>query len=82
MCYKIDNQEIGTYISGLIEREFKSARQFCIAYLQKNGFSEPGREDIQKMANRLSQIIKEQRQFRYMTCQLFQNCSMFPLSRY
>ncbi|MCI9032935.1 MAG: hypothetical protein HFJ08_02565 [Lachnospiraceae bacterium] len=58
MCYKIDNQEIGTYISGLIEREFKSARQFCIAYLQKNGFSEPGREDIQKMANRLSQIIK------------------------
>lgn len=38
MCYKIDNQEIGTYISGLIEREFKSARQFCIAYLQKTAF--------------------------------------------
>lgn len=37
MSYQIDNQEIGIYISGLIEREFKSARQFCKEYLQKDG---------------------------------------------
>lgn len=58
MSYQIDNQEIGVYISGLIEREFKSARQFCKAYLQIDGINEPTREDIQNMANRLSQIKK------------------------
>lgn len=58
MSYQIDNQEIGIYISGLIEREFKSARQFCKEYLQKGGINEPTREDIQNMANRLSQIKK------------------------
>ena len=58
MSYQIDNQKIGAYISGLIEREFKSARQFCRAYLQADGINEPTREDIQKMANRLSQIMK------------------------
>ena len=58
MSYQIDNQEIGIYISGLIEREFKSARQFCKAYLQTDGINEPTREDIQNMANRLSQIKK------------------------
>ena len=58
MSYQIDNQEIGIYISGLIEREFKSARQFCKAYLQTDGIDEPTKEDIQNMANRLSQIKK------------------------
>lgn len=58
MSYQIDNQEIGTYISGLIERKFKSARQFCIAYLIIEGIKEPTVEDIQNMANRLSQIKK------------------------
>ena len=58
MSYQIDNQEIGIYISGLIEREFKSARQFCRAYLQADGINEPTRDDIQNMANRLSQIKK------------------------
>lgn len=58
MYYRIDNQAIGSYLSGLIEREFKSARQFCKTYLQTSGITEPAGEDIQKMANRLSQIIK------------------------
>lgn len=58
MSYQIDNQEIGIYISGLIERNYKSARLFCKEYLQKDGISEPTREDIQKMENRLSQIKK------------------------
>lgn len=35
MSYQIDNQEIGTYISGLIEQEFESARQFCKAYYKR-----------------------------------------------
>lgn len=39
MTFQIDNQEIGNYISGLIEREFKFARQICKAYLQTNGIS-------------------------------------------
>lgn len=82
MFYQIDNQEIGIYISGLIEREFKSARQFCKAYLQIDGINEPTREDIQNMANRLSQIKKGQMQFRFMICQSFQNCSTFPLNKY
>lgn len=59
MSYQIDNEEIGSYISGLIERQFKSVRQFCKAYLQIiDSINEPTREDIQKMANRLSQIKK------------------------
>ena len=58
MAYQIDNQKIGAYISGLIERKFPSARQFCKGYLQKDGIKEPTGEDIQKMANRLSQIKK------------------------
>lgn len=58
MSYQIDNQKIGTYISGLIEREFRSARQFCKAYIQTNGVNEPDRDDIQRMTNRLSQIMK------------------------
>ena len=74
MSYQIDNQEIGIYISGLIEREFKSARQFCRAYLQADGINEPTRDDIQNMANRLSQIKKG--------ANAFQNCSTFPLNRY
>ncbi len=56
MSYQINNKKIGDYISGLIEREFESARQFCRAYLQTRDGDEPTREAIQNMANRLSQI--------------------------
>lgn len=58
MSYQINNQEIGNYISGLIEREFKSARQFCIEYLRVYDEKEPVIDDINNMANRLSQIKK------------------------
>lgn len=58
MPYQVDNREIGVYVSGLIEREFESARQFCKAYLQMDGIIAPTREEIQNMANRLSQIKK------------------------
>ncbi|MCM1047230.1 MAG: ankyrin repeat domain-containing protein [Clostridiales bacterium] len=58
MSYQINNQKIGVYISGLIERQFKSAREFCIVYLQTRDGNEPTKEAIQNMANRLSQIKK------------------------
>lgn len=58
MSYKIDNKQIGKYISTLIERNYDSARKFCIEYLKsENGF-EPNSDEIQNMANRLSQIKK------------------------
>ncbi|MCH5249853.1 MAG: ankyrin repeat domain-containing protein [Lachnospiraceae bacterium] len=71
MAYKIYNQEIGAYISGLIERKFPSARQFCIEYLKKDGITEPTREDIQNMANRLSQIIKGAKAIRIYDLPIF-----------
>lgn len=58
MTIEIDNKRVGSYISGLIERNFESARQFCIAYLKINGVNDPTDEEIRNMANRLSQIKK------------------------
>ncbi|MCM1266610.1 MAG: ankyrin repeat domain-containing protein [Bacteroidales bacterium] len=58
MSYQIDNQKIGKYLSGLIEREFKSTRQFCSEYLQKRDGNRPTKEAVQNMANRMSQIKK------------------------
>lgn len=58
MSNQVNNRKIGNYISGLIERNFKSAREFCKEYLQVSGTKEPAEEDIQNMANRLSQIKK------------------------
>lgn len=58
MTNQIDNQEIGRYISELIEENFDSARAFCKIYLQMSGMEKPAEEAIQNMANRLSQIKK------------------------
>lgn len=58
MLNQIDNQEIGTYISRLIEGKFDSARKFCIEYLKAGGVTEPAEDSIRNMANRLSQIKK------------------------
>lgn len=55
--FKVDNKEIGIYISGLIERKFTSARKFCRAYLNIDG-KEATEDEIRNMANRLSQIKK------------------------
>lgn len=58
MLYKIDNTQIGKYISGLIEQTYKSSRQFCIAYLKLSNNNSPTEDEIRNMANRLSQIKK------------------------
>lgn len=57
MSYQINNEEIGSYISGLIEWKFDSAREFCKQYIQASG-AELTEPNIQNMANRLSQIKK------------------------
>ena len=54
----IDNKEIGTFVSGLIEKNYESARKFCIEYLKIGNAEVPDEATIQNMANRLSQIKK------------------------
>lgn len=58
MSNQVNNEKIGNYISGLVERNFESARQFCKAYLQVSGMKEPAEQDIRNMSNRISQIKK------------------------
>ena len=53
----IDSEAIGKYISGLIDKKFKSSREFCYRWLKEN--NEPAdKESIQNRANKLSQIKK------------------------
>lgn len=57
MLIEIDNEKIGTYIAGLIEEKFPSARKFCMDYLRMIN-AKPTEDAIRNMANRLSQIKK------------------------
>ncbi|MCI8669704.1 MAG: hypothetical protein HFI34_09320 [Lachnospiraceae bacterium] len=52
-----ENEKIGDYLSELINRKFESKRQFCKAYIKSDG-RVASDEEIRKMANRVSQIIK------------------------
>lgn len=52
-----NNVNIGAYISKLIDKKFPSKRAFCKKYLPLRGI-EPNDEELQKMSNRLSQILK------------------------
>lgn len=54
--FNIDNKEIGTFISKLINKKFKSTRQFCIKCLKTEDTEELTEDNIRKMENRLSQI--------------------------
>lgn len=51
------NGEIGKYLSELIHEKFSSQRQFCKAYLEADGHAVPDDVEIQRMTNRLSQIV-------------------------
>lgn len=55
--YEKDNKKIGAYIQKLIEKKYPSHRQFCKAYLVAEGV-EPNDEELRKLSNRLSQILK------------------------
>lgn len=48
--------EIGEYLSVLIDRHYKSNRQFCKDYLIHTGDNDPSNDSIQKMANRVCQM--------------------------
>lgn len=52
-----DKEDIGRYLAKRIDGSFPSRRQFCKAYLEASG-EMANEEEIKKMANRLSQIIK------------------------
>ena len=52
-----NNAKIGTYLADLIDRKYKSRRDFCRAYISANG-EEPTNETINNMSNRLAQIAK------------------------
>ena len=53
-----NGRQIGQYLSKLIDRKYKSKRQFCKAYIEADDNREADNEVIQKMANRISQIIQ------------------------
>ncbi len=56
MITRVTNKEIGAYLRSRIGQKYKSERQFCVAYLKlRDGTAE--NEDVQKMANKLSQIL-------------------------
>ena len=58
----IDSEAIGKYISGLIDKKFKSSREFCHRWLKENNELTDNElkneESIQNRANKLSQIKK------------------------
>lgn len=57
--FKIDDkQKIGSYLNSIIKQKHPNIRQFCIAYLKKIGDTNPSDDDISKMQNKMSQIIK------------------------
>lgn len=53
-----DNKQIGQYLSKLIDGKYKSRRQFCKAYIEVDSNRDADNEAIQKMSNRISQIIQ------------------------
>lgn len=55
--YENDKPKVGNYIKKLIEKKYPSHRQFCKAYLIAANV-EPSDEELRKMSNRLSQILK------------------------
>lgn len=55
--YENDNEKIGAYIKKMIEKKYPSHRQFCKAYLIASGI-DANDEELRKLSNRLSQIIK------------------------
>lgn len=52
------NEKIGKHISELINKKFKSTREFCKEYLKLENpeITEPTKDEIDKKANKLSQI--------------------------
>lgn len=72
-----DSEKIGQYLTGRIDERFESHRKFCIKYLEKTGGPTTG-EQIQKMSNRLSQILKGNKEIQLYDLPLF--CQLLEIS--
>lgn len=72
-----DNRGIGRYLAGLIDRRFKSHRQFCIKYLEESE-GQATNDQIQKMSNRLSQILKGEKGIQLRDLPMF--CRLLEIS--
>lgn len=72
-----DNKKIGQYLTRCIDERFKSHRQFCIKYLEETG-KPADSEQIQKMSNRLSQILKGKKEIQLYDLPLF--CQLLEIS--
>lgn len=57
MTFEIDNEKIGGYIADLIKQYYRSDRDYCRKWLEKEGI-EITDEEVGKKANSLSQIKK------------------------
>lgn len=57
----IDNQKIGCYLTSVIRQKYPSVRQFCAAYLELRDGQAPDDEEIRKLLNRFSQILRGER---------------------
>ena len=64
--FKINNSEIGKYLSRLIKDQYSSDRRFCIEYLKlrddRNDVENS--DDIQKCKIASAKLTKETREFR------------------
>lgn len=71
------NEKIGQYLMGCIKERYKSYREFCREYLKDIG-EETGKEQLQKMSNRLSQIIKGKKEIQLYDLPVF--CRLLEVS--
>lgn len=72
-----DNEKIGQYLVRCIEERFKSHREFCREYLRDVG-EEAGKEQLQKMSNRLSQILQGKKEIQLYDLPVF--CRLLEIS--
>ena len=54
---KLD-EKIGSYLKSKILQKYRSVRQFCIAYLELANRDADDSDEIRKLCNRFSQILK------------------------
>lgn len=72
-----DNEKIGQYLRGHIEERFKNHRLFCKKYLEAMG-EEANSEQLRKMSNRLSQILKGKKEIQLYDLPVF--CRLLEMS--
>jgi len=72
-----DSEKIGQYLKNRIEERFESHRQFCRKYLEAIG-EDASNEPLQKMSNRLSQILKGEKGIQLYDLPLF--CQLLEVS--